>query len=216
MSALPRYLNRDLLAAAESDDLDGVKSLTAKTEQTPWTKLLCAATSNGSTAVAEYCLQSGARVDDEVMSWVMNSRASEPVYRLLIERKAIVIDFVIDRMGTMLGVCAVHGRDSMARFALEHGANPDRSVDCCMGRSPLACAAMYSHKSTIELLLDHGAKVKGSGALVVAAERGDLECARHLIARGADLNEIGVLTDPERSAAQAGTGESTYQCLKLA
>lgn len=48
------------------------------------------------------------------------------------------------------------------------------------------------------LLIKHGARVIGSGAIVMAAEEGKMEMVKMLLDEGADINEIGIEhpTDP--------------------
>lgn len=49
--------------------------------------------------------------------------------------------------------------------------------------------------STVEvadLLLQHGAKMEGSGAIVLAAEEGKLDMVKFLLEKGADIDEIGL------------------------
>ena len=43
-----------------------------------------------------------------------------------------------------------------------------------------------------ELLIEYGAKVQGSGAIVMAAEEGKVEMVRSLLGKGADVDEIGI------------------------
>jgi ankyrin repeat protein len=47
-----------------------------------------------------------------------------------------------------------------------------------------------SNKAKVELLIQDGYAVKGSGALQMAAERGALETITYLVEQGADVNEI--------------------------
>lgn len=48
------------------------------------------------------------------------------------------------------------------------------------------------------LLIQRGARVNGSGAIVMAAEEGKMEMVKMLLSEGADINEIGIEhpTDP--------------------
>lgn len=43
-----------------------------------------------------------------------------------------------------------------------------------------------------KLLIDHVAEVKGGGAFIMAAEEGNLEMVRLLLAQRADINELGI------------------------
>lgn len=57
------------------------------------------------------------------------------------------------------------------RFLLETGADPNQDPDTAT--YPLSIvAAFYTDTSSLDLLLDHGAKIQGSGALGAAAQFG--------------------------------------------
>ncbi|KAF4552867.1 Hypothetical protein D9617_8g048790 [Elsinoe fawcettii] len=56
--------------------------------------------------------------------------------------------------------------------------------------SLLSCAAKFRGSLMVEVLLDHGVPIPGSGALHTAAWCGQLDQIRFLVARGADMNEL--------------------------
>lgn len=203
-------LDPELHDAAQKDDLARVKALTSQASRATWHQILCEAADTGATKVMSYALERGAWVDDVLLHWILNSPDSEPGYRHLIDLGALDVNHYIDRCGSVLGMVSRSRRHSLAQYALEKGARPDDPVDAQLGRTPLACAAMSSDTGMLGLLLDHGAKLPGSGALILAAERGKVENAKFLLQRGADVNEIGILTDPKQSAAEAGTGMLQY------
>lgn len=205
MPTLTGKLDPDLITACRQNDLPGVKRLT-QAHTSSWTDVLTAAASAGSTDVAAYCLEQGATANDFVLGTIISSRQSEPVYRLLVETGAVDVNFVVDRRGLMLGNAVLGSRHSLVEYTLSKGADPNSTVEKQNSDSNLACAARWSDPETVRILLDHGALIQGSRALVRAAEGGKLENMRLLLDRGADINEVGVTKsfDP-RTIAGLGT-----------
>ena len=69
----------------------------------------------------------------------------------------------------------------------------------------LAAAAGNSDEQMVGLLLDHGATMRGSGALIYAAKRGNQNNVRYLLSRGADVNEVVPLSELAEERAEGGS-----------
>ncbi|KAM5435113.1 hypothetical protein McanCB21832_003709 [Microsporum canis] len=84
---------------------------------------------------------------------------------------------------------AIHyNKFPLARHLLSLGANPNinhRGVSL----GPLGVATSYRPGFVVDLL-DAGASIENTGALHIAATKGDLETMRLLLDRGADVNEV--------------------------
>ncbi|KAL8943250.1 MAG: hypothetical protein Q9211_001045 [Gyalolechia sp. 1 TL-2023] len=148
--------------------------------------------------VAKFCLDHHASIDPQMMRTLLISRASS-VYEMLLDSHAVDVNFYIPWFGDILANVARDNHFEMTRLCLSHGADPNRNlVDEHM--SILAAVAGSEHGSVqmAKLLIDHGAVVKGSGAIVMAAEEGKLDMVRFLLEVGADINEVGIEhpTDP--------------------
>ena len=90
---------------------------------------------------------------------------------------------------------AVVNRDlKMVKFLLEKGANPHHR-EICSDLGLLAYAAKNSSQDIMLALLEHGAQIPCSGALVMAAMEGHISVARLLLEKGADVNEVIDLDD---------------------
>lgn len=82
-------------------------------------------------------------------------------------------------------------RISLVKYLLEEGANPNAHA-CQFTRPGFHLYSAIERQKPLEmvrLLLDHGAQIAGSGAVVAAAEAGRLDVLYLLQERGADLNE---------------------------
>lgn len=204
---LGEELGTALFSACAQDNVVQVKKMTINNDHPEWSKLLCAAASGGATKVAAYCMEQGAKIDDDVLNWIICNQRSTPVYRFFVESGAVDVNRYIEWQGDMLGAAAKGGRHEFAQFLLENGADPNlHTIEARRNQTALACAAQSRDEEMVRLLLDHGARLTDSGALVLAAERGKLENVRLLITRGADVNEIGVANrvDP-RTLQDVGT-----------
>ncbi|TMG25669.1 MAG: ankyrin repeat domain-containing protein [Chloroflexi bacterium] len=104
---------------------------------------------------------------------------------------------------TPLHLAAFFGHPETVRLLLDRGAEVDPVSDNDLRVRPLNSAAAGGHGKVVGLLLQHGAAVDGpEGAgftpLHVAAENGDVESARLLLAAGANPERR---TDDGRTAA---------------
>ena len=85
----------------------------------------------------------------------------------------------------------------------QKGARPDQRVESEGGWFALAAAAGHSDRPMVELFLDHGAQLEGSGALNLAALTGNEDNVKCLLSRGADVNEIVRLSNHNSPASAA-------------
>jgi ankyrin repeat protein len=170
----------------------------------PVSTILHAAASKDHVKVVKYCLENGATVNRDVMLTVLINRARE-TYIHLLESKAVDINYYISWFGDILSNVATRDDFDWAELCLDRGADPNRNpVDDY--KSLLAGVAELASVEMAALLIRHGAHVKGSGAIVMAAEEGKMDMVKLLLDQGADINEIGIEnpTDP-RSKEDMGS-----------
>ena len=94
---------------------------------------------------------------------------------------------------TPLHLAAFYGKEDAARLLLNKGASVAARSTNPMANTALHAAAAGKHVSLVKLLLDRGAQANaqqhgGWAPLHAAAQSGDLETARVLIAAGADVS----------------------------
>lgn len=111
-----------------------------------------------------------------------------PVVQLLLDQ-GMEVDYVLDRIGTILYLAIVGQDAAMARFLLDKGADPNEACFPTL-QSYLSLAAERPSCEVLIQLLDHGAKIPGSQALLAAAKAGNLAAAEVLLVRGANVDEV--------------------------
>jgi ankyrin repeat protein len=108
----------------------------------------------------------------------------------LVQADPQMVNQPTERLGTPLHFAATGGRDDVAAFLLDNGADLQaKDVD---GDAPLSWAAARGHDATCGLLLDRGATINdtsltGDTALLNAVRANHHATAQLLIERGADL-----------------------------
>jgi ankyrin repeat protein len=101
----------------------------------------------------------------------------------------MALDHIVERIGSPLGIAIINNRVDLVRFLLEKGANPNQQYEFPFV-SLLNKAASIGSLPIMQLLLDHGAVIPDSKALIGAAEEGRIEAAEFLLRSGAVLNEV--------------------------
>jgi ankyrin repeat protein len=115
--------------------------------------------------------------------------------RVLILHGSLLNTMDYSGRSAVLNAVDSHNIDAL-RIILEAGANPDPVIPESMCRSsPLTAAAFGGLVEMIELLLSHGANVdacnpEGRTALHTVASRQTVECAKPLLASGADMHLV--------------------------
>ncbi len=189
-------LGEELYHACSDGDLDAVReyvshhlSLTSLYEP-PLSAMMYTAAYNDHSTIVRYCLEISPVVTDSVMQIILINRAKE-TYKLLIGLKAVDVDHYISWFGNILSHVAPRNDFEWTRMCLELGSNPNLNlVD--EHTTILAAVAERASVEMAQLLLEHGAWLKDSGAIVLAAEQGKLAMVKFLLEQGADIDEIGV------------------------
>lgn len=147
--------------------------------------LLCVAAKGGDfnrLEMARILLECGASVDAEVMNLEVPSLNGLTAFTLAMGR-AILED--------------EQEAFAVARFLLEHGANPDRSPVGDNGQTVLQVAIFEKNLPAVEFLLKHGASVTkerydGATALKIVAQRGTPAKIRQAVAANAKVCDFTI------------------------
>ena len=189
-------LGDKLRLACENGDLDTivehitVQKAKKSSYMPPLPEMLYTATGKDRLNIVRYCFENGAVVTDSVMKTLLICRAKE-TYLFLLESKNVDVDYYIPWFGDILSNVATADDMEWAEFCLEQGADPNRNlVD--EYKSILAAVAELASVQMAMLLVAKGAQVRGSGAIVLAAEEGKLQMVEYLLDHGANIDEIGI------------------------
>lgn len=117
---------------------------------------------------------------------------------------------------TALHLAVFGGQEEAARILIEHGADVNQlSTSTIAQVPPLGTAAFVRSLPLTRLLLDAGAEINRQGglgftALHSAAQNGDLDLARELVARGANRQ---IRTTEGKTAADLASNDELRQLL---
>ncbi|CRG83926.1 hypothetical protein PISL3812_01282 [Talaromyces islandicus] len=115
--------------------------------------------------------------------------ASKPAVFQTLMDFGLSVNHPMDKIGSPLTVAIQRQDVEMVRFLLGKGADAN-DMYWIPPDTVLARAASLSSLEVMALLLEHGATIEGSRALMGAAESGNIDAATVLLARGADINEV--------------------------
>ena len=189
-----------LVNAATVGDLDSLKHLLAaqgpsQPDEAAAEKLLTTAAWERQEAVFTFLLSEypPRSVPEEAVRAAVYS-GSIPIFSALLARDPALVNLQFDKRGTPLAVaCSSRQSPEFLEFLLAAGADPNQDPE--MAALPLAAvAAFYRDTRAADLLLSHGARLQGSGALQTAASLGSEVMLRYLLERGAgrEIAEGGI------------------------
>ena len=167
-------------------------------------RMLEEAAEKGKAKVVEYCLTQDASITPMAIACALDGGSPE-VYDLFLSA-GLDVNRDLESLGDALISSASTGKLHLVSFLLSKGADPKTTHLLFRTYGVLAAAAIGGSVKITAMLLERGATLIGSGALIVAAERGTIEMVRYLLAQGADIHEIGIENqDDARTKQFTGT-----------
>ena len=153
------------------------------------------AAENAHPAILSFCLSEGLVIDPEHVNdpliYAACDSGSIPIFRVLLDN-GMDVDNYLELGGDPLVSTCYHGNVELATFLLDQGADPnsDHSLGCYIS----LIWAIVGDKASLDLLrllLERGAVAKREGALIAAAEHGNLGAIELLLGNGdMDLEEV--------------------------
>lgn len=198
MTRLSEWLGPELFSACRQNDVMQVEALTSTSmESSKWSAAMLAAASEKSAEVAKFCMKNTRNklnTLDSVGKWVLGNQGLEEAYQFLVDSNLVDPEHRLEHTGQLLGLLAGSSRErprhALVKYLLDKNVNPNQRVEMYGEVYALAAAAAWSDQQMLGLLLDHGATLIGSGALIYAAKKGREENVRYLLDRGANVNEM--------------------------
>lgn len=192
-----------LLQAAEAGDLAHVQTLyTTKVIPSQQPEILASiaaiAAQHGQPDILEWCFQQGLvlptctpaepAINNEIFKRAIWG-GHIAIYDVLLKHGLDLNAQYNEAAGDALTSAASAGNPELVRWLLEHGHKPDSRVSRDEYSAILqALDGREPNMEVLKLLVEHGADVNGSGAVVAAAELGNLEALQLFVESGkADL-----------------------------
>ena len=194
-------LPADLKAACTTGDIPLAKSLyghlvsaSPLTKTPALSKMATLAAENAHPAILS-CFSEGLVIDPEHVNdpliYAACDSGSIPIFRVLLDN-GMDVDNYLELGGDPLVSTCYHGNVELANFLLDQGADPN--LDHFLGGYISLIWATVGDKASLNLLrllLERGAVVKREGALIAAAEHGNLGAIELLLGNGdVDLEEV--------------------------
>lgn len=183
-----------LIRAASKGHLEAFKNLlhpdpSTSLQEAEFTleKLAGIAARHHHSKILKFCISIGANVNDDAVRIGVLESSRLSIYKTVV---AAGFELNYDHDGTIGGPliwATLTNHIPLAIYLLDHGADVNRDFQNRVYR-PLAKAAEKNSVAMIELLITYGAQIDRSGALIVAAENGNLEAVRCLVSHGANIN----------------------------
>ncbi|KAF3491404.1 uncharacterized protein GIQ15_00921 [Arthroderma uncinatum] len=117
----------------------------------------------------------------------LEGKGGIPIYQLLIDG-GCDIDASFEFIGSPLINAIYHNKFPLAQHLLSLGANPNINTRG-LNLGPLGVATRFRPGFVVHLL-DAGVDIQNTGALHIAAIKGDIETMQLLLDRGAKVNEV--------------------------
>lgn len=200
-----------MIAACSSGNLPALRKLfrlepLGESDESIFT-LLEEATKHNNVDIVKYLLQQSTRNDfTEPVIWAAVWSGQE-IYELYFQRNPDIIKQQWkEASGDAVCIAIVRNDTKLLTYLLEHGGDPGRSLESpkhFLSFLPLEFVAFSSTETNARLLIEHGATLKHTGALQLAARsrrRERLDMVRLLVEAGIDVN--GMVYEDDTSADQ--------------
>ena len=188
---------RELLQTGTNSATASSESSFVELDPSVTDEMLVNATDSTNAEMVEFVLSTYPQttITEEVIRHAISTH-SIPVYRTLLSHNPKIAALVIyDGRESQLGrALSTRAPPEYVEFLLSSGVNPNPHIGSD-AISPLCLTAPSWQTRSVELcaiLLNHGATLKGSGALAAAARSGNKDLVGFLLKQGADVNDVEI------------------------
>lgn len=177
-----------LLKACREGDVAALETLYSPSSQVSIQELARASAEANRPSALAFALSQGASWQDNSL---VTAAIENPALLSCLLDSGLPVDYNLPHQGSILANTAWFGKTEAVRLLLQRGANPETfgGIDCTQNALAAGAGGWHGNRAIVELLVDAGAKVRGSGALLRAAQMGRVDVVKSLLERGADVNE---------------------------
>ncbi|KAL8986892.1 MAG: hypothetical protein Q9177_003854 [Variospora cf. flavescens] len=155
------------------------------------TQMAITSVENGHSSILSFCFASGLKerpfnCSDNILlaaCFPLYDAASIPVFAVLLDEGGLNINHYLEFAGDILNAAVHRGNIPLVKYLLGRGADPNS--DCCAlhGDNIAVVAAIVDNRNMpsteiLRVLFEHGAKIEETGALIRAAEVGNVEAVK--------------------------------------
>ncbi|MCJ1324016.1 hypothetical protein MMC10_000678 [Thelotrema lepadinum] len=200
---MPSSLPPELEAACKDGSIDQVRQLLASptlfatlSKVPTLFEIACIAARTDRPELLTLCFEQGLRVENGTenspLLHAADSGQSVEVFRVLLCHGWDLNTNWSEYDGDSLTSACCQGNAPLVQFLLQNGADPNSDRPCGGDSIAIIWAVSGSRASVrvLEQLLDGGCTIRKTGALIAAAEAGNMDAAKVLVERGADLEEV--------------------------
>jgi hypothetical protein len=183
--------NNQILAACQNGNLSELESLLAtEKEQVDLQTMLGTATRHNQASTMRFLFKRSTDAPAMVTRQVIIDAIDGGLdaFKVLVEQKAEAITGSLGHMGDPLASVAMKGDIAFTTFLLSKGANPNQSE--LFGRPIIATASGNSTPEIVRLLLENGANIKATDALLMAVWHSRSDNLKLLLEYGAEVDEL--------------------------
>ena len=170
---------------------------TSSTQESILAQMAILAARSAHPSILSFCFSQGLKLNAELVNdpliYAACDSGSIAVFRVLLDN-GMEANHYLELNGSPFVAACRAGNLGLARFLLDHGADPNNGYSDGDYES-LVWAILNSSHDLVRLLLARGTVVVGSGALIAAAEHGNLGAVQVLLEHGErtgdlDLEEV--------------------------
>ncbi|KAL8652122.1 MAG: hypothetical protein Q9210_002873 [Variospora velana] len=155
------------------------------------TQMAITSAENGHSSILSFCFASGLKehpfnCNDDILfaaCFPVCDATSIPVFAVLLDEAGLDVNHYLEFVGDILKAAVDRGNIELVKYLVGRGADPNSDRCAVHGDTIAVTAAIVDDRNIhsvemLRVLFEHGAKIEGTGALIRAAEVGNVEAVK--------------------------------------